>query len=316
MQYYAHVRTSEPDGEPVYQTVTAHLMGTAALCRAFAADFGAANEGEMAGLAHDIGKYTPGFQHRLLDNGPIVDHATAGAIACARQNHGLIAACVAGHHGGLQNVGNVHTDQPGDNTLYGRLKKGIAENYLEQCDPSSICLPQIPPRTMQDKLQASFWIRMLYSCLVDADFLDTEQFMQGDRGRGVYDSMETLFDRLQTYIRPWQNPTTTLNRLRCDILSACMEAGSKPKGIYTLTVPTGGGKTVASLAFALRHALTHKMRRIVYVIPYTSIIEQNASVFQDILGRQNVLEHHSGVQFDLSDGAPPEQIAKALASEN
>ena len=316
MQYYAHVRTSEPDGEPVYQTVTAHLMGTAALCRAFAADFGAANEGEMAGLAHDIGKYTPGFQHRLLDNGPIVDHATAGAIACARQNHGLIAACVAGHHSGLQNVGNVHTDQPGDNTLYGRLRKGIVENYLEQCDPSSICLPQIPPRTMQDKLQASFWIRMLYSCLVDADFLDTEQFMQGDRGRGVYDSMETLFDRLQTYIRPWQNPTTTLNRLRCDILSACMEAGSKPKGIYTLTVPTGGGKTVASLAFALRHALTHQMRRIVYVIPYTSIIEQNASVFRDILGRQNVLEHHSGVQFDLSDGAPPEQIAKALASEN
>ena len=95
-----------------------------------------------------------------------------------------------------------------------------------------------------------------------------------------------------------------------------MEAGSKPKGIYTLTVPTGGGKTVASLAFALRHALTHQMRRIVYVIPYTSIIEQNASVFRDILGRQNVLEHHSGVQFDLSDGAPPEQIAKALASEN
>lgn len=95
-----------------------------------------------------------------------------------------------------------------------------------------------------------------------------------------------------------------------------MEAGSKPKGIYTLTVPTGGGKTVASLAFALRHALTHQMRRIVYVIPYTSIIEQNASVFRDILGRQNVLEHHSGVQFDLNDGAPPEQIAKALASEN
>lgn len=164
MQYYAHVRTSEPDGEPVYQTVTAHLMGTAALCRAFAADFGAANEGEMAGLAHDIGKYTPGFQHRLLDNGPIVDHATAGAIACARQNHGLIAACVAGHHGGLQNVGNVHTDQPGDNTLYGRLRKGIVENYLEQCDPSSICLPQIPPRTMQDTVSShparGAWIEM------------------------------------------------------------------------------------------------------------------------------------------------------------
>lgn len=144
MQYYAHVRTSEPDGEPVYQTVTAHLMGTAALCRAFAADFGAANEGEMAGLAHDIGKYTPGFQHRLLDNGPIVDHATAGAIACARQNHGLIAACVAGHHGGLQNVGNVHTDQPGDNTLYGRLKKELPRTTWNSATQAAFVCPRSP----------------------------------------------------------------------------------------------------------------------------------------------------------------------------
>lgn len=111
-------------------------------------------------------------------------------------------------------------------------------------------------------------------------------------------------------------PKTELNRLRCKMLNACMDAGSKPKGIYTLTVPTGGGKTVASLAFALRHAVTHGMKRVIYVIPYTSIIEQNAEVFRNILGGGNVLEHHSGVEFDLSDGASPEEIRRALASEN
>ena len=157
---------------------------------------------------------------------------------------------------------------------------------------------------------------MLYSCLVDADFLDTERFMNGERGRGGYDDLSTLLKRLEDYIAPWQNPKTELNRLRCKMLNACMDAGSKPKGIYTLTVPTGGGKTVASLAFALRHAVANGMKRVIYVIPYTSIIEQNAGVFRNVLGDGNVLEHHSGVEFDLSDGASPEEIRRALASEN
>mgnify|MGYP000714901802 FL=1 len=157
---------------------------------------------------------------------------------------------------------------------------------------------------------------MIYSCLVDADFLDTERFMNGERGRGGYDDLPTLLKRLEDYIAPWQNPKTELNRLRCKMLNACMDAGSKPKGIYTLTVPTGGGKTVASLAFALRHAVANGMKRVIYVIPYTSIIEQNAGVFRNVLGDGNVLEHHSGVEFDLSDGASPEEIRRALASEN
>lgn len=122
--------------------------------------------------------------------------------------------------------------------------------------------------------------------------------------------------RLEAYIAPWRNPKTELNRLRCEILNTCMEAGSKPKGVYTLTVPTGGGKTVASLAFALRHAAAHGMQRVIYVIPYTSIIEQNAQVFRDILGEGNVLEHHANISFDLSDGAPPEEVRRALATEN
>ena len=301
-----------------YQTVARHLTGTAELCRGFASAFGAEADGELAGLAHDIGKCTDAFQDRLLNDGPIVDHATAGAMACAMRGSPYVSACVAGHYGGLPDFGNMKTARKDDGTFYGRLLKGRDEQCLGRCSDSGVTLP--PPTVSAAQkltpLQASFWMRMLYSCLVDADFLDTERFMNGDPGRGGYDDIPTLLARLQAYIEPWQQPKTELNRLRCEILNACLSAGSKPKGIYTLTVPTGGGKTVASLAFALRHAAEHRMQRVIYVIPYTSIIDQNAQVFRDILGSGNVLEHHSSVQFDLSDGAPAEDVRKALATEN
>ena len=317
LQYYAHVRKSANDNKK-YQTVAQHLTGTAELCRSFAATFGTEADGKLAGLSHDIGKCTDAFQDRLLNDGPIVDHATAGAMACAMRGNPYVSACVAGHHGGLPDFGNMRTARKDDGTFYGRLLKGRDEQCLGRCGDSGVTLP--PPTVSAAQkltpLQASFWIRMLYSCLVDADFLDTEQFMNGERGRGGYDDIPTLLARLQAYIEPWQQPKTELNRLRCEILNTCIRASSKPKGIYTLTVPTGGGKTVTSLAFALRHAVEHGMRRVIYVIPYTSIIDQNAQVFRDILGSGNVLEHHSGVQFDLFDGAPAEDVRKALATEN
>lgn len=317
MPYYAHIRQDE-NGETVYQTVAEHLTGTAALCREFAADFGAGSDGELAGLTHDLGKCTDGFQKRLLENGPIVDHATAGALLCAQQGHIFTAACVAGHHGGLQDLGNTRVDQTDAPTFCGRIKRGIEGHVFEHCGESCVTLPSgfRPSVPGHDKLQISFWTRMLYSCLVDADFLDTERFMDGERGRGGYDDLPTLLRRLKEYIAPWQEPKTVLNKLRCKILNSCLDTGSKPKDIYTLTVPTGGGKTVASLAFALRHAVAHGMKRVIYVVPYTSIIEQNAEVFREILGDGNVLEHHSGVQFELSDGASPEEVRRALAAEN
>lgn len=317
MPYYAHFR-QDSSGEPVYQTVAEHLTGTAALCRGFAEEFGAGTDGELAGLSHDLGKCTEAFQNRLLHNGQIVDHATAGAIACARRGQIFAAACVVGHHGGLPDVGNIKTAQAGDATLYGRLKEGLEEQYLERCGDSGVALPPCVSSAApeQNLLMMSFWTRMLYSCLVDADYLDTERFMQGERGRGGAEDLETLLAKLEAHIALWQNPQTALNRLRCDILHTCLNAGEREKGLYTLTVPTGGGKTVASLAFALRHAAAHQMRRVIYVIPYTSIIDQNAKVFRDILGSGNVLEHHCGVQFDLSDKASSEDARKARASEN
>lgn len=314
--YYAHVRTT-PEGETECETVTDHLRRTAERSAAFAEAFGERSAGELAGLTHDLGKCTDAFQKRLLHNGPVVDHATAGALVCAKQNQLFLAACVAGHHSGLSDIGNQRNDHPGDPTLFGRLKKGIADGLLEACGDGGIDWPHaIPPVPTCTGLAASFWTRMMYSALVDADFLATETFMEGETPRGEYAALPELLERLEAYILPWQSPQTPLNHLRCTILNECLTAGEGPRGIYTLTVPTGGGKTVASLAFALRHAVTHGMQRVIYVVPYTSIIEQNAQVFRDILGEENVLEHHSGVELPATDTVSAQNRKLALAAEN
>ena len=289
--YLAHI---SEDGRE--QALDAHLNGTAERCAEFASAFGAEQAGRFTGTVHDIGKATTGFQARL-HGGKKVDHATAGALECIKQNAWQIACCVAGHHGGLPDVGNPRTDQPGDPTLFGRLMKGIGSRISTDWRGTLPILP--PPGFANDPLAGSFWIRMLYSCLVDADYLDTEAFQSNDNAeRGGYDPLPVLWERLEQYVSAWQNPASEINRRRCEILRACIDSGTREKGLYTLSVPTGGGKTVSSLAFALRHAVHHGMQRIVYVIPYTSIIEQTASVFREILGDENVLEHHSGALFD------------------
>ncbi len=299
------------------QTVEDHLTGTAALSAEFAASFGAKAQGQLLGLAHDIGKYSAEFQRRLLEQGPRVDHSTAGAFECARRGMEWAAFGVAGHHGGLPDGGS-HLDAAGQPTLWGRLKSTAdGKNPSYTAWPGA--LPTVPPLPAmgKDGLTDSFFIRMLYSCLVDGDFLDTESFMKGaPPPLGGRDTLPTLLARLEDYISGWWSPKTELNRRRCDILCACLDGGSQKRGLYTLTVPTGGGKTVASLAFALRHAIANGMERIIYVIPYTSIIEQNAAVFRSILGEDNVVEHHSGVSYDPAEGATPAQYRQALAAEN
>ena len=146
MPYYAHIRQDE-NGETFYQTVAEHLTGTAALCREFAADFGAEADGDLMGLAHDLGKCTDAFQKRLLEGGPVVDHTTAGMLTCIRMKRPSAAACVAGHHGGLLDVGNLRTDRAGEATLSGRFKKGVEGHYLERCGENGVTLPTLPPET-------------------------------------------------------------------------------------------------------------------------------------------------------------------------
>lgn len=308
--YYAHIRE---DGTE--QSVEEHLTGTGRRSGSFAADFGEEARGRLIGDAHDIGKRSQAFQKRL-NGGPKVDHATAGALECAKIGEEMIACCVMGHHGGLPDYGNPRMDYPGAPTFVGRLRKGMNGDIPPYCWEGKLQKPGDRPQ-ISDYYTLSMWIRMLYSCLVDADFLDTEAFMSGSNaGRSGYDPLPVLLERLSEYISPWRTPTTELNRNRCAILEQCLEKASGPRGIYTLTVPTGGGKTVSSLAFGLKHAVKNGMKRVIYVVPYTSIIEQNAAVFREILGENNVVEHHSGVCLDEDDETNRLNRFQRLAAEN
>ena len=271
-------------------------------------------------MLHDIGKYSIDFQKRILgENNYRVDHSTAGARVCLEKGgkYSFLEYCIAGHHAGLPNYGNNY-DESTDSTLSGRRLKKLSDYQAYQTEievPAINSMPIDLKRTVNPDFSLSVFMRMIYSCLVDADFLDTEAFMkEGKQGRNSGENIEILFKKLENYISGWlkNQDIDTVNGRRTEILKNCLEMGKTEKGLFRLTVPTGGGKTVASLAFALRHALENKMDRIIYVIPYTSIIEQNAKVFRDILGEENVLENHCNVDYESSEELLPMQ----LASEN
>lgn len=308
--WFAHIAE---DGRK--QNVQEHLIGVAELASEFAAKFASAEHGYAVGIIHDIGKGTEGFQQRL-SGGPIVDHSTAGAMILAKNNSLLSAACVAGHHGGLLDIGNPKTDTKDDETFCGRIKRAINGSIeVPQMETPSFKIPP-EPTFNRNMFAYTMWGRMLYSCLVDADFLDTERFMLGKDIRPKYDSIEFLLKKLNEYIKPWENPKTDINKLRCQVLKQCIDAAESENHLFTLTVPTGGGKTTSSLAFALNHAAKHKKDRIIYIVPYTSIIDQNADVFKKILGEKNVLEHHSGVDFGVDNDGLVQNNRKLLATEN
>lgn len=314
MKYIAHI-----DGERI-QTIKEHLEGTAKLAGEFAEKFGKQDWGYCCGMLHDIGKYSIDFQKRILgENNYRVDHSTAGARVCLEKGgkYSFLEYCIAGHHAGLPDYGNNY-DESTDSTLSGRRLKKLSDYQVYQTEievPTINSMPIDLKRTASPDFSLSVFMRMIYSCLVDADFLDTEAFMkERKQGRNSGENIEILFKKLENYILGWlkNQDIDTVNVRRTEILKNCLEMGRTEKGLFRLTVPTGGGKTVASLAFALRHALENKMDRIIYVIPYTSIIEQNAKVFRDILGEENVLENHCNVDYESSEELLPMQ----LASEN
>lgn len=312
MKYLAHIS----EDKTREQTILEHLEGTAKLCGEFAKSFGYEDWGYCVGKLHDVGKYSKKFQERIHGSDIRVDHATAGAKVCKELGgiYTLFAYCIAGHHAGLPDTGE-SADMGDSATLMGRMKKRL-EEYREY--EKEVVIPELktPPFPIQNNTDPSFTIgflvRMLYSCLVDADYLDTEKFMSdGKANRESGDEISVLWRRLQRHISDWMGnqDRDTINGRRTEILKACMEGALSKKGLFRLTVPTGGGKTVASLAFALRHALEQGLERVIYVIPYTSIIEQNAKVFRDILGDENVLEHHCNVDYASTEELKPMQLA-------
>lgn len=297
-----------------WELLTDHLDLVGMMVSNFTCKFGAGNLGEVAGRLHDIGKMSAAFQSYINGNGALKgpDHATAGAREANRLYGAagfgrILAYCIAGHHAGLADGGSEHVT----GTLTHRLVIKPLESYAGWESHAGV-LPEkttigVPaPLTVKSQypgFERAFFIRMLFSALVDADFLATEQFYAKAKSenvpRGLGNSLETLRDRLDKKLKDKANSDTEVNRLRGHILSHVRAQASQVPGLFSLTVPTGGGKTLTSLAFALDHAIAHGLDRIVYVIPYTSIIEQTAQVFRDAVGEDgDVLEHHSAVEWD------------------
>ncbi|MCD7982369.1 MAG: CRISPR-associated helicase Cas3' [Clostridiales bacterium] len=297
------------------QSIKEHADGVALLAEQFADAFGYGEWGFCAGILHDIGKYSTAFQRRIQGENIRVDHSTAGAQVCWEKG-GLylgLSYCIAGHHAGLPDTGE-KSDSSESATMYGRQKRKVEDfrAYMKEMEiPVLTKMPFLSMVKEKNTFVLGLFIRMIFSCLVDADFLDTENFMNGESVRDPGESMEVLCGKLHSVTENWihNDNLETINGRRSHILRSCLEKSKNTRGIFRLTVPTGGGKTIASLAFALEHAREHHMDRIIYVIPYTSIIEQNAGVFRDILGERNVLENHCNVEYDGGEEFHPMQLA-------
>lgn len=328
--FYAHTLPGEPPDR--WQPLDEHLRGVADRAADNAAVFGAREWGYAAGLWHDLGKYSRAFQEYLRAAGGEahqsevsgrVDHATAGAqhaVATFPLLGHLLAFALAGHHSGLLD------SQSEGPSMLARLSKQL-ESWGD-APKELIDLPQPAPTPhlqwafgAHDAFSLQFFVRMLFSCLVDADFLDTEAFMSPRRADERPDWPDDIVGRmteaLATHLESLTASDTEVNRQRERVLKACRDAASRSPGFFTLTVPTGGGKTLSSLAFALEHARRHGMGRAVYVVPFTSIIEQNAAVFRNVMRPlveaglpDPVLEHHSNLDPDV------ETTRSRLATEN
>jgi CRISPR-associated endonuclease/helicase Cas3 len=323
--HYAHTLPGRPPSD--WEPLECHLDRVARRAAEFASVFGASEVGYLAGLWHDLGKYRRAFQEylaasrtasELWEDGAVirVDHSTAGAIhalrTLGRPLGYVVAYLIAGHHAGLPDA------EGGEASLRARLNRlEILNEVLLSSPPPRVLAapPRTPTSSPPSKVPRHFhlWIRMLFSALVDADFLETEAFLNPVRAqaRAAPSDLTGLGVLLREHLATKQRAASgPMASLRAEVLASCRDRASNSPGIFSLTVPTGGGKTLSSLAFAIDHAAVHGMRRIIYVIPYTSILEQTADVFRGIFGPSAVIEHHSNLAPERDD-----ELTR-LASEN
>lgn len=332
-EYIAHARQDAEGNWLAPHALEDHLQKVADLCGAFAESFDSLGWASAAGLWHDLGKYRKPFQeyirqasgferenaHVEQEKAPSrVTHSTAGAKHAIKQWPAvpgyILAYLISGHHAGLPDWSG------GRGALQFRLVEAEPEYHesLAALPPAHILSAQEPPvpRMAQNQDSIALWMRVLFSCLVDADFLDTESYMSPEKSgnRGVYPTLDQLHHTFFDKMARLQDKAdrTELNEIRKTIFQSCQEMADKPGGIFSLTVPTGGGKTLASLGFGLEHAKLHGKQRIIYAIPFTSIIEQNAAVFRAFLGEGAVVEHHSSLDVDPNS----ENAVSRLATEN
>ena len=327
--------------------LTEHLLCVAEIAESFANRFGNGDWAKIAGMLHDLGKFNPKWQDYLLkNNGEYekseieadnsrekskgkIDHSAAGAIFCSNaasdkkilKEVGMILGyLIAGHHTGLPDWDGCGSK---GKTLSGRLDEDKTLKHLDKAlrgnVPQEILSASFPSSSPCNKKQIPpedlhLWIRMLYSCLVDADFLDTEKFYDAERAelRSAYKTLPELKKMFDDHMaqKASSSNQSPINEKRQQILKECREKAALEPGLFSLTVPTGGGKTLSSMAFALEHAILHEKDRVIVVIPYTSIIEQTAAEYKKIFGDENVIEHHSNLN------PINETVKSKLAAEN
>ena len=302
MEYIGH--TSD-DGRK--QLLLDHLNGTSKLCRENANEFWA-DIAEFVGQIHDIGKYTAGFQKRINGAENIrVEHAICGAKEVAKAPPKsyvpMIEYCVAGHHSGLPD-GGTKVDGEEDSTLHGRMKRKTGdysayENEVKLEYPKDNLRELFDVSNQREIIERySFFTRYLFSCLTDADFIDTERFVTPNTDRGIGGDFQKAYEKVCEKLNSFKIETK-LQESRSIIQEQVYKSVESNANVYTLNMPTGSGKTLCSIRAALKTAIENKKKRIIYVIPYVSIIEQTAKVFEDIFGDVlPVLQHHSNYDFD------------------
>jgi CRISPR-associated endonuclease/helicase Cas3 len=346
--YYAHTANG-PDGKPAggehWQLLKDHLLNVASLARHFSEPLGLAAEAFLAGLLHDLGKYAQRFQARLHDNSIHgINHWAAGAAHAAGLRFHNSAFAVDGHHTGMpardgdglkQTIARMRSDA--ERQDFCKCAEPLPELLLRLA-ADGLCLPDIPARTLGDPFSEALRTRLLFSCLVDADFRDTEQHFDPGAAslRQVPQLQPVRASEILHHHLAGLSCEGDVNQRRRKLLADCLAASIESPGLFTLTAPTGSGKTLSSLAFALKHIAHHnallpeddarRFRRVIVVIPFTSIIEQTAGVYRQLFepefGPDYVLEHHSAVAprerpEDKGKDAEAESLRRArLASEN
>lgn len=318
-KYISHVKRSVTGEIEAFQSNEEHGKAVAELAKEFASEFGMGDWGYVLGMLHDKGKEKHQFQEYIRDVSGISGHkdwtydgkahAYVGAIMAKRlYGHtalSLFCNPIASHHRGLYDYCELEQ----------LVNKPLPEDVKEEMERYKLNQPPFKMR----KEDCHHLSRILFSCLVDADYLNTEAFMNEaeSRLRGSHTPLTSLASVLKTYIERLQHDAadTGVNRVRRLVQERCSMMSAQPKGFFSLTVPTGGGKTLSSMLWAMRHAVCHGMKRIIIAIPYTSIIVQTASILKQIFGEENVLEHHSDADASAINDAHLRHKAK-LATEN
>ena len=332
VNYYAHTAVRS-DGTPErdtanWQLLSTHLGNVAELAKRFAAPLGLGAEAQLAGLLHDLGKYRAEFQqylHKERKAGSDTHHAIYGAAHAFTSECLPQAFAIAGHHAGLPDQHDLCGTVQGEKYDAVERAKGLLALLKNEVGelPRGISMLLGEAIQREDVHSLEFATRMVFSALVDADRLDSANWPQqpaADDELTPQKSGDLVAKVLAERERKRQSKPTgekdaELRRLRNDVFDACLAAAKFDPGFFSLTVPTGGGKTLSAMAFALAHAQAHGLRRVIVVIPFLSIIEQNATVYREVLGDDTILEHHSAAP-EPSDTDEEEKAALETATEN